>query len=47
MTVEKIIMAGVVLAAFIIVMMALSSCAKPQPFGEDIWLGVRQMERAK
>lgn len=31
--------------AFIAIIALLVSCARPQPYGEDIWIGVREMER--
>lgn len=31
--------------AFIVVIALVASCARPQPYGEGIWIGVREMER--
>lgn len=29
----------------VIILGIVASCARPQPYGEDIWIGVREMER--
>lgn len=31
--------------AFIAIIALIFGCARPQPYGEDIWVGVREMER--
>lgn len=31
--------------AFIAIIALIFGCARHQPYGEDIWIGVREMER--
>lgn len=31
--------------AFIAIVALIFGCARPQPYGEDIWVGVREVER--
>lgn len=33
------------LALTVLLAVLITSCARPQPMGEDIWLGVRKMKR--
>lgn len=31
----------------VIIMAIIASCARPQPYGEDIWVGLREIERGR